>query len=150
MSNNETDMLVLIAVDDLRFAIPQQQIITLESANDLDDSNCIEGAVGWTETESGKFPAYPLNGKMQLTQQVKTRFISVVLTTQIATYALLVDEVRFLEAQQIDWEEIPRTMKTSASPVKRVAVFENMLTCLTDAEDLFNYVIQARENNRAA
>jgi hypothetical protein len=134
-------MMTLISIDDQRLVIPQHQIVTLEPVEDLNHKNCVDHSVGWIITEAGQIPVYNLDNELMLTNLDEKRRIVIVLANAGGDYAILADELNILSADTLVWQELPWAIRSNESPVNRVAVYEQTLICLTNADDLFNDLI---------
>ena len=137
----DTSALALLSIDELSIGVPQGQILSLEPSEDLVDSDRLENSVGWTKVDSARVPVYQLTHELALTTTQKIRRVVAVLNCPQQPFAIMADELRLLNSNDVSRSTIPRAMRQADSPVDQLAVIDEQLICLTSAERLYDKAI---------
>ncbi len=140
----------LITIDSLLLVVPQNEIITLEPVEDIDQSIVQGRSVGSLKIETGVIPVFNLDRHLCLTGLEVDRRIVVALANDGSNFAILADELSIIEADLITWNLLPKAVRSEHSPVSQVGILEERLVCLTRARDIHHKLIGSQGDTRAA
>ncbi len=150
--NSGSSGLAVIAIDNLRLVLPQNQILTLDPVEDMALQTGESGMAGLISTEEGKLPTYYLNDGIKVGKFKTGRRIVIALANEQNPYAILADELAMLDPEQVGWKKKPRAVYSEQTPVLQVAILDKRLICLTSASILYDTTIVPGEcgSNQAA
>ncbi len=143
---------MVLAIENLRMALPQRDVRQIEIAADLELSVAGEAReAGWLLREDGKYwPAYCLDGTLRLLWPVPaSRRVCVLINDKDGMCGLLCDRVwSFAADGDLGVEPAPGCMAAPRSPIVGYARFQSGIAVVTNAIDLAAYLHTASQPER--
>jgi hypothetical protein len=141
---------LVLAIDDLRLALPQQDVRLIGLAADLKPSAGGEGPeTGWLLHEDGdSWPAYSLSGGLHLQRPAPAaRRVCVFFETAQAVIGLVCDKLTSLATDtELRVQSLPGCMTGLPTPIRHVARHEDGIVAVTSAADLAGYLAGLQED----
>jgi chemotaxis signal transduction protein len=144
-----TDGWVVLAIDGLRLALPQEDVRQIELVTDLKRSAGSEAReIGWLVRAHGDpWPVYCLDDALRLQHAVRdTRRVCIFIEAGGEVLGIVCDHVWSLATRaELIVETLPGCMRDTRSPISRAARFREEIALVTDAGDLADYLGFLRE-----
>ena len=132
---------VVIIIGQLRLALPQQDVHTLEPMIDIQATQNTLGTVGLIQRDTVRWPIYCLSAQLELMRTVPdTRRVSVLLKHAGQGFGLLCDEVFSVSLSQIQSTPLPACMFTQGTPVLELALHNDDLLCISSTGALMAFL----------
>ncbi len=130
----------MLLIDGLKLLIPQQQIIALEMARDMEINRTDDSVTGFLQFNNKSWPIFCFNYKLSLTTPSGStvgRFC-VLLQSENTYYGILSEQAILLNPEEITLQPLPDAMSTADSPFSALTIYEGEITCISSAELLTN------------
>lgn len=141
---NSFDQLTLIEFDSITLAFPQNQILTIESLDQINTQLTTERSSGTLIYNASKYPIYTFNSDLEMLAQstASNRFcIGIKHPEEEKTFAVMCDSVHQYQTEdKTNTTEIPILMHNQTSPIVRFHNKENNLVLISTAESMSNYI----------
>jgi len=135
---------VVLTLGDATLAVPQGEVLTLESMLDLEPD--AEGLrVGWITLHGQRWPVYCPSASLEpLASLPEARRVCVMLAVGKELFGLACESVSTVDAEHLDFTALPVCMSMPEHPISALAQSEEDLLCITCAADLLRFASAAR------
>ncbi len=141
--------MVALSVGSLKLFLARHEVRTLELAEDMELASPEDHELGWHKVQGEQIPVYGLGESLtMLRQRPETSRIVVVLATGEASIAILCDEVTFLESGELSFQDIPDCMNGCRSLLSGLAIYDDIVGCVTTSEHLAAYLLKSADKSR--
>ncbi|MCW9015182.1 MAG: hypothetical protein OQL06_15550 [Gammaproteobacteria bacterium] len=150
--DRETNLMV-ITIDNNCYYIPQKDIFSFESVQDLDVEEKLTNSVGRISIVKEKIPVYCFSGDLELLDRPTDNIKICVLLNKI-NIALLCDDIRVANVINIKIVEMAECMKSNNSPVDSFCLLEGdnsiaSLGILIRSLSIKNYINNYKKYNNS-
>ena len=129
-----------LSLDGFRLLLPQNEIHTLESVEDIGAARDDDKCAGWINLNDQRWPIYCLSADLQAMAEIPTsRRICVLLEHEDRYLGLACAEVVILERSQVTLSPLPACMRATGTPIRALAVHEEQVLCVSCAAALASF-----------
>lgn len=135
---------LVLSIDDIRVAVPQKDVKTIELVTALDVAVEGEMEAGWLEQDGKMWPAYGVDTQLMLQPNVpKTRRFCIMLRSNDKLIGFLADQVRLLAADEdLAIEELPGCLIEKDSPLGGLSLLDDDVVAAIRSGALAPYLIE--------
>lgn len=127
----------LLRVDQTRLVVPRDDIRILELTIDVDRNEPPARGVGWIAFGTRRCPVYcPSQEIGWMAAVAGDRQVCAVVAAEQRVFGLLCSEAGLIRNDEIVFQEISPAMAAPGSPIRRLAIYQNALACVSSAADL--------------
>jgi len=142
--NFEFDKLTLLEFDNIALCFPQNNILTIESLDQIDSVKTTEKSSGTLTYNLAELPVYTFNHDLALQAHTTTgnRFcIGIKHSQENKSFAVMCDAVNQYQLEDKSLStNIPALMHNPDSPIMALSSKEDKLLLLSTAESMYNYI----------
>jgi CheW-like domain len=141
--------MVALSVGSLKLFLSRNEVRSLELAEDMELASPEDYELGWHKVQGEQIPVYGLGESLTLMRQrPETRRIVVVLAAGEASIAILCDDVMFLDSGELSFQDIPDCMNSCRSLLSGLAIYDDIVGCVTSGELLSAYLLESTDKLR--
>ena len=128
-------------IDRLRLALSKDEIQTIEPSMDVEVVVQEGYSIGWVFSEQKFWPTYSLSGSLDIWDQIpESRRLCVLLSSRRGHFALLCDQISFVDPNLLEFQPIPACMRTLRSPLQAIAECEGDIVAITSTDHLAGFL----------
>jgi chemotaxis protein histidine kinase CheA len=143
--------MVVLSIGKLKLFLARYEVRSLELAEDMQLASSEDHEIGWHRVQGEQIPIYGLGEDLALLRQrPETSRIVVVLAAGETSIAILCDEVTFLESAELSFQDIPDCMTGCRSLLSGLAIYGDIVGCVTTSERLAAYLLESTDKSRTS
>ena len=128
-------------IDRLKLALAQDEIQSIEPAMDVEVVVQEGYSIGWVFSNKKFWPAYCLSGNLDIWDQVpESRKLCVLLKSRKGHFALLCDQISFIDQANLRFQPIPICMQTIRSPLQAIAEYDDDIVAMSTTDHLAGFL----------
>lgn len=149
------DLYVVLTFDNFHLFIPQDDIESVEIIADVLVIHTAIGAIGWFGQHGygGDSPVFCFSNALTLLSDLpENREYFILLKATEQPLGIACDEVETIniKTSNLRPQDIPAVMRTTASPISKLLIYQGKIAFLTKGADLIRYTREQSEHFLAA
>lgn len=135
---------LVLSIDNMRLAVPQKDVKTVELASTLDVAVEGEAEAGWLEQDGKMWPVYGVDEYLSLQAVVpRSRRFCIMLHTGDKLVGFLCDQVRMLPSDNdLNLQDMPGCLVNDSSPLRWISLFEGKVVAVAKSGGLTAYMAE--------
>lgn len=140
----------VLSLGGLDLLVKQSEVLSIESCNDIDSEDPLNGALGWLTVENAKIPVYSLSDQLVVETAISEgKSICAILKDENSCISLLCTDTGSFKKPIVKTLPLPQCMQFVSSPIELLCLCKNetgpVISFVASPKSLFNYITQYKQ-----